>query len=69
MVASIFQRRWYHWFHPNDTPEERNLICKLDLLVVSYAFVVYWVSKKSTAGLSQCQSLPLLCLESFAPSG
>jgi len=47
MVASISQRRWYNWFHPNDTPEERKLIWKLDLLVVSYAFVVYWVCQKT----------------------
>jgi valyl-tRNA synthetase len=45
MSPSISPRRWYHWFHPDDTPEERKLIWKLDLLVVGYAFIVYWVSR------------------------
>ncbi|KAF7556503.1 hypothetical protein G7046_g6275 [Stylonectria norvegica] len=36
-------RRWYHWFSPEDSPEERKLILKLDLLIVPYAFVLYWV--------------------------
>ncbi|KAH8590573.1 major facilitator superfamily domain-containing protein [Bisporella sp. PMI_857] len=36
-------RRWYHWYHPDDTPEERRLILKLDLLIVPYAFIIYWV--------------------------
>ncbi|KAL4966454.1 major facilitator superfamily domain-containing protein [Aspergillus stella-maris] len=36
-------RKWYDWFSPEDTPEERKLITKLDLLIVPYAFTVYWV--------------------------
>ncbi|KAL4812286.1 major facilitator superfamily domain-containing protein [Aspergillus spinulosporus] len=36
-------RRWYDWYSPEDTPEERKLITKLDLLIVPYAFTVYWV--------------------------
>ncbi|KAK7416066.1 MFS transporter (Seo1) [Neonectria magnoliae] len=36
-------RRWYHWFSPDDGPEERKLILKLDLLIVPYAFAIYWV--------------------------
>lgn len=36
-------RRWYHWYSPDDTPEERKLILKLDLLIVPYAFIIYWV--------------------------
>ncbi|KAJ9144612.1 Major facilitator superfamily transporter [Pleurostoma richardsiae] len=36
-------RKWYHWYSPEDTPEERKLIAKLDLLIVPYAFVLYWV--------------------------
>ncbi|KAI4853461.1 MFS general substrate transporter [Aureobasidium sp. EXF-8845] len=35
-------RKWYHWYHPSDTKDERKLIAKLDLLIVSYAFVTYW---------------------------
>ncbi|KAL4880629.1 major facilitator superfamily domain-containing protein [Aspergillus karnatakaensis] len=36
-------RKWYNWFSPDDTAEERKLITKLDLLIVPYAFTVYWV--------------------------
>ncbi|KAI4742852.1 MFS general substrate transporter [Aureobasidium sp. EXF-12298] len=35
-------RKWYHWYHPSDTKEERKLIAKLDVRIVSYAFVTYW---------------------------
>jgi len=33
---------WYRikWFQDYDTPEERKLIVKLDLLIVPYVFVV-----------------------------
>lgn len=46
------QRRWYQWFHPDDTPAERKLICKLDLLIVTYAFVVYWIKYLDQANIS-----------------
>jgi len=36
-------RRWYQWYSPEDTPAERKLILKLDLLIVPYAFVIYWI--------------------------
>lgn len=36
-------RKWYHWYSPEDTPEERRLILKLDLLIIPYAFIIYWV--------------------------
>ncbi|ETS73784.1 hypothetical protein PFICI_14730 [Pestalotiopsis fici W106-1] len=36
-------RRWYHWYSPSDGPEERKLIAKLDLLIIPYAFILYWV--------------------------
>lgn len=35
-------RKWYQirWFQDYDTPEERKLILKLDLLIVPYVFLV-----------------------------
>lgn len=35
-------RKWYQirWFQDYDTPEERKLIFKLDLLIVPYVFLV-----------------------------
>ncbi|KAK2040356.1 major facilitator superfamily transporter [Colletotrichum somersetense] len=39
------RRRWWQiqWFADTDTPEERKLINKLDLLIVPYAVLSYWV--------------------------
>ncbi|KAH6957870.1 major facilitator superfamily domain-containing protein [Ilyonectria sp. MPI-CAGE-AT-0026] len=42
-MAGAPTRRWYHWFSPEDTPQEKKLIFKLDLLLVPYAFIIYWV--------------------------
>jgi len=46
------KREWYQWYHPEDTPEERKLILKLDLLIVPYAFIVYWVKYMDQANIS-----------------
>ncbi|OLN96997.1 putative transporter SEO1-like protein 1 [Colletotrichum chlorophyti] len=39
------RKKWWHiqWFAASDTPEERKLIRKLDLLIVPYAVLSYWV--------------------------
>lgn len=36
-------RKWYHWFEPTDTPTERKLLFKLDLILCFFAFTMYWV--------------------------
>ncbi|CAH0058437.1 unnamed protein product [Clonostachys solani] len=38
-------RPWWkiRWFADSDSPEERKLIVKLDLLIVPYVFLAYWV--------------------------
>lgn len=36
------RQKWYQWFSPDDTAEERRLITKLDLLIVVFAFLAYW---------------------------
>ncbi|KAI7785956.1 transporter SEO1 [Diaporthe eres] len=36
-------RKWYDWYSPDQLPEERRLVLKLDLLIVPYAFILYWV--------------------------
>ncbi|CZS95252.1 related to permease of the major facilitator superfamily [Rhynchosporium agropyri] len=33
----------WHWYAKDDTPEERRLIQKLDLLIVPYVVVAYWI--------------------------
>lgn len=35
--------KWYHWFNENDTPAERKLILKLDILLCFYSMMAYWV--------------------------
>ncbi|KAK6454784.1 putative permease [Scheffersomyces xylosifermentans] len=37
------KRKWYKWFHDDDTPEERRLILKIDLLLTLYSLMAYWV--------------------------
>jgi hypothetical protein len=50
-------RKWYHWYHTCDTKDERNLIAKLDILIVSYAFVTYWAKYLDQSNISQYKIL------------
>ncbi|KIW81186.1 hypothetical protein Z517_04211 [Fonsecaea pedrosoi CBS 271.37] len=47
-------RKWYQirWFSPDDTKEERKLITKLDLLIVPYVFLAYWVKYIDQANIN-----------------
>ncbi|KAB8261449.1 major facilitator superfamily domain-containing protein [Aspergillus pseudonomiae] len=47
-------RPWYRirWFADEDTAEERRLILKLDLLIVPYAFLAYWVKYIDQANIN-----------------
>lgn len=49
-------RAWYHWYAKDDSPEERKLIAKLDLLIVPYAVVAYWIKYIDQSNLSQSNS-------------
>ena len=51
------RQKWYQWFAPTDTPEERRLIMKLDGLILVFVFLAYWAkvldqSTTSTAYVS-----------------
>ncbi|KAJ5463354.1 hypothetical protein N7475_008298 [Penicillium sp. IBT 31633x] len=48
------RKKWYQikWFADQDTPEERKLILKLDLLIVPYAFLAYWVKYVDQANIN-----------------
>lgn len=35
--------KFYKWFDENDTPAERKLMWKIDILLTFYAFMAYWV--------------------------
>lgn len=51
-------RAFWHWYAKDDTPEERKLIVKLDLLIVPYAVVAYWIKYIDQSNLSKCNLLP-----------
>jgi hypothetical protein len=38
----VVRQKWYQWFSPTDTPEERRLILKLDALIMIFVFLAYW---------------------------
>ena len=48
-------KKWYHiqWYSDTDTKEERKLIVKLDLLIVPYAVLSYWVKYLDQSNLSE----------------
>jgi hypothetical protein len=48
------KKKWYQiqWYSDTDTPEERNFINKLDLLIVPYAVIAYWVKYIDQSNLS-----------------
>lgn len=54
-MASIPRSKWYkiQWYSDDDTPEERKFIWKLDLLVVPYAVLAYWVKYIDQSNLSK----------------
>lgn len=52
MHAKRQGRAFWHWYAKDDTPEERKLIVKLDLLIVPYAVVAYWIKYIDQSNLS-----------------
>ncbi|KAK4444552.1 transporter SEO1 [Podospora aff. communis PSN243] len=47
-------RKWYQlqWYRPSDSTRQRQLINKIDLLIVPYAFLSYWVKYIDQANLN-----------------
>jgi hypothetical protein len=37
------QRSFFRWFHPDDGPDERKLILKLDIYILAFACIAFWV--------------------------
>lgn len=52
MYAQRQGRAPWHWYAKDDTPKERKLIQKLDLLIVPYAVVAYWIKYIDQSNLS-----------------
>ncbi|KAG5354828.1 putative transporter SEO1 [Yarrowia sp. B02] len=42
----------FGWFDPDDTPAERRLIMKLDVILTLYCFVIYWIMKLDQANIN-----------------
>lgn len=45
-------QRWYQWFSPNDTREEKILVAKLDLIVWLYLFLSYFIKTLDSTAIS-----------------
>jgi hypothetical protein len=55
------RRAWYGfgwWFAKQDTPEERKLLVKLDLLIIPYAVLAYRTMFFDQANLSMFDGFP-----------
>lgn len=46
------RQKWYQWFSPSDTPEERRLILKLDALIMIFCFLAYWAKVLDSSATS-----------------
>lgn len=46
------RQKWYQWFAPDDTPEERRLIMKLDCLIMVFVFLAYWAKVLDSSATS-----------------
>ena len=42
VIANPTRQKWYQWFSPSDTQEERRLVLKLDALIMVFVFFAYW---------------------------
>jgi hypothetical protein len=53
-MSSQVRKKWYRiqWYSDLDTKEERKLINKIDLLIVPYAVLSYWVKYIDQSNLS-----------------
>ncbi|KAJ4245035.1 MFS transporter (Seo1) [Fusarium torreyae] len=45
-------RKWYHWYSPDDTPEERRFLLKLDLLLMPIALLSFWIKNMDYANIN-----------------
>lgn len=50
-------RAFWHWYSAEDSPEERRLIRKLDLLIIPYAVIAYWIKYIDQSNISKIHLL------------
>lgn len=53
-------RKWYQWYAPEDTPEERQLLLKLDLLIIPIALLSFWIKNMDYSNISRFNNVVLL---------
>lgn len=46
-------RKWYQWFSPEDTPEERRVILKLDMMILPIALLSFWIKNMDYGNISK----------------
>lgn len=51
-TTNQYRQKWYQWFSPSDTPEERRLILKLDALIMIFVFLAYWAKVLDSSATS-----------------
>ena len=63
-MSSIPRKKWWkiQWYSDDDTPEERRFLVKLDLIVVPYAVLAYWVKYIDQSNLSKTDRYKLSVL-------
>lgn len=54
-MAPKTKTKFLRWFSDRDTKEDRKLILKIDLLIVPYALLAYWVKYLDQANLSKAE--------------
>ena len=45
-------QKWYQYFSPTDTPEEKRLILKLDALIMVFLFFAHWAKVLDSSATS-----------------
>jgi hypothetical protein len=52
---TVPRKKWWkiQWYSDDDSAEERKLIIKIDMLVVPYAILAYWVKYIDQSNLSE----------------
>lgn len=60
-MTTIVKEKWWkiQWFSKDDTAEERKFLLKLDVILVPYLLLSYWVKNLDQSNISKQQLNPL----------
>ncbi|KAF4464985.1 retrograde regulation 2 [Fusarium albosuccineum] len=45
-------RKWYHWYSPDDTLEERRFLLKLDLMLMPISLLSFWIKNMDYSNIN-----------------